>query len=220
MVKAFVSWSGGKDSCLAYYRTLRSGIEVSFLLNMVNEYGERSRSHGLSTALLEMQSQALGIPLVQRRATWAEYEVEFKKALLALKGKGVTDGIFGDIDLDEHRQWVERVCRGCSITPHLPLWGDSQENLLREFIDAGFKAVVVVTRADMLNEEWLGREVNAGLLADLATCKDVTPCGEAGEYHTFVIDGPLFSKGLMITEAEKVLRGDHWFLDIKKVDFH
>ncbi|MFC1860642.1 diphthine--ammonia ligase, partial [Chloroflexota bacterium] len=178
-----------------------------------------SHSHGLSTALLDMQSQSLGVPLLQRRAAWEEYEAEFKKALLVLREKGITEGVFGDIDLDEHRQWVERVCCECGVTPHLPLWGDSQDSLLRDFINAGFKAVVVVTRADVLNEEWLGREVNVGFLADLTSCKNVTPCGEAGEYHSLVIDGPLFTKGIMITEAEKVLRDDYWFLDIKKADF-
>jgi diphthine-ammonia ligase len=219
MVKAFVSWSGGKDCCLAYYRALRNGIEACFLLNMATEHGDRSRSHGLSTALLEMQSQSLGIPLLQGQATWAEYEAEFKKALFILREKGITDGVFGDIDLDEHRQWVERVCNQCGITPHLPLWGDSQEDLLREFIDAGFKAVVVATKAGLLGEEWLRREVDADFMADLATHGNITACGEAGEYHTFVIDGPLFAESLAITETEPVFRDEYWFLDIRKAGF-
>jgi len=215
MGKAFVSWSGGKDCCLAYYRALRNGIDVSFLLNMMNEYGDRSRSHGLSNALLEMQAQAMGLPLLQRKATWEEYEAEFTKELLALREKGVTDGVFGDIDLDEHREWVEQVCYKCDITPHLPIWGDRQESLLREFINIGFKAVIIVTRADIMGKEWLGREVDMNLITDLSVCKNITPCGEAGEYHTFVIDGPLFVKGLMIKETEKVLKDNHWYLDIK-----
>jgi len=217
MAAAFVSWSGGKDSCLAYHRALRAGIEVRLLLNMATKDGARSRSHGLSAELLNMQAQAVGVPLVQRRATWAGYEAEFEEALLAFREEGITDGVFGDIDLDEHRQWVERVCGNCGITPHLPLWGDRQEDLLREFISAGFKAVVVVTRADIMGEEWLGREVDMKLAADLVRC-GITPCGEAGEYHTFVTGGPSFTGSLKIVEAEKVLRDKHWYLDIKKCE--
>lgn len=219
MSKAFVSWSGGKDSCLAYYRALRDGMKFRFLLNMADEDGIRSRSHGLSTALLNMQAQALGVPLLQRQATWADYEAEFEKALLSFRERGILDGVFGDIDLDEHRQWVERVCRRCGITPHLPLWGDRQDDLLREFIGAGFKAVIVVTRADIMGEEWLGREVDMNLVADLSRCNNVTPCGEAGEYHTFAVGGPVFTGSLRIVEAKEVLRGNHWYLDIERCEF-
>lgn len=216
MAKAFVSWSGGKDSCLAYYRALQKGMDVCLLFNMATEDGTRSRSHGLSKEVLNMQAQAVGLPLVQSQATWTDYEAEFEKALLALRETGITDGVFGDIDLDEHRQWVEQVCHRCGIKPHLPLWGDNQDSLLREFLDAGFRAIIIVTRADMMGEGWLGRELDSAFIADLEACGNITPCGEAGEYHTLVIDGPSFNKSLMITEAEKMLRGDHWFMDIKK----
>jgi len=219
MEHAFISWSGGKDSCLAYYRAIRNGIKARYLLNMVREDGSRSRSHGLATEWLQMQAQAIGIPLVQRQTTWADYEAEFKKALLAFKDEGIATGVFGDIDLDEHRQWVERVCSECGITPRLPLWQESQDRLLREFIQVGFEAVVVATKADLLGEEWLERRITPEFLADLAEIKkDFTPCGEAGEYHTFVINGPLFEKRIRIVEAERVLRDDRWFLDIKKCE--
>jgi len=219
MEQAFISWSGGKDSCLAYYRSTHNQIKSCYLLNMATEDGCCSRSHGLSTELLQMQSQAIGIPLVQRQTSWADYESEFKKALLIFRDEGVTSGVFGDIDLDEHRQWVERVCAECGITPHLPLWGENQNSLLREFIDAGFEAVVVATRAAQLGEEWLGRKIDPEFLADLVEKKkDITPCGEAGEYHTFVIDGPLFKKGIRIIEAERIQRDEHWFFEIGRCE--
>lgn len=219
MEHAFISWSGGKDSCLAYYRAIRNGIKARYLLNMVREDGSRSRSHGLATEWLQMQAQAIGIPLVQRQTSWADYEAEFKKALLAFKDEGIATGVFGDIDLDGHRQWVERVCSECGITARLPLWQESQDRLLREFIQVGFEAVVVAIKADLLGEEWLERRITPEFLADLAEAKkDITPCGEAGEYHTFVINGPLFEKRIRIVEAERVLRDDHWFLDIKKCE--
>ena len=219
MEHAFISWSGGKDSCLAYYRAIRNGIKARYLLNMVREDGSRSRSHGLATEWLQMQAQAIGIPLVQRQTSWADYEAEFKKALLTFKDEGIAMGVFGDIDLEGHRQWVERVCSECSITPRLPLWGESQDRLLKEFIHAGFEAIVVATKADLLGEEWLGKKIDLEFLADLAGKKnDITLCGEAGEYHTFVIDGPLFEKRIRIVEVERVLRDGHWFLEIGRCE--
>jgi uncharacterized protein (TIGR00290 family) len=218
MEQAFISWSGGKDSCLACYRALQGGIKGRYLLNMATEDGHKSRSHGLSTEWLEMQAQAIGIPLFQGQTDWDGYESEFKKALLNFKSRGVTAGVFGDIDVEEHREWVERVCSECGVTAHLPLWGEHQGSLLREFIDAGFKAIVIATKADLLGEEWLGREIDLDFMTDLARQKGITPCGEAGEYHTFVIDGPLFAKKINILEAGVVSRDSHWYSDIKKCE--
>lgn len=219
MNQVFISWSGGKDSCLAGYLATINGLEVRYLANTVTEDGQRSRSHGLPAEVLQVQSQAIGIPLVQQRTSWDNYEAEFKKMLRAFRQEGIEGGIFGDIDFDEHRQWVERVCQEVDITPHLPLWGENQHKILRDFISLGFKAVVVATKADLLGEEWLGRRVDLDFirhLDELRKTKDITPCGEAGEYHTLVTDGPLFKKRLEILENRKVLKDEHWFLEIVK----
>ena len=219
MHQVFISWSGGKDSCLACYQAMAGGLKVHYLLNMITEDGRRSWTHGQSVELLQAQSQAMGIPLVQRRTTRANYETEFKGALLSLKQGGVTGGIFGDIDLDEHRQWVERICGEVALTPHLPLWGQAQEKVLSSFIASGFEAIVVVIKADLFGEEWLGRKIDPDFLSylsELRETKDVTPCGEAGEYHTFVIDGPLFNQRIEILETNAVLREGYWFLEISK----
>jgi len=184
---------------------------------MITEDGKRSRTHGLSADVIRVQSQAIGIPLVQRRATWSNYETEFKNMLRAFKQEGIAGGVFGDIDLDEHREWIERVCREVDITPHLPLWGESQDEVLKEFIDSGFEAIVVATRADRLGEEWLGRRIDLAFikhLDELKKTKDITLCGEAGEYHTFVLNGPLFKQRIEIIETKKVLKDEHWFLEI------
>jgi len=217
MHRVFTSWSGGKDSCLACYRAIASGLEVDCLLNMITEDGKRSWTHGQSAELLQTQSQAVGIPLVQRRTTMANYEAEFKNVLLGLKQDGVTGGIFGDIDFEEHRQWINKVCQEVNVTPHLPLWGESQEKILRDFIALGFEAIIVVTKADLLGEEWLGRKVDLDFLAhldELRETMDITLCGEAGEYHTFVTDGHLFNHRIEILKTNKVLRERHWFLEI------
>lgn len=219
MQDVFTSWSGGKDSCLACCRAAGDGLRVRYLVNMVTEDGQRSRSHGLSARWLQMQSQAIGIPLIQRRTTRANYEAEFRNMLLTLKQEGITGGVFGDIDFNEHRQWIDRICAEGGITPYLPLWGESQDKILRDFINLGFEAVVVATKADLLGEEWLGRKIDLDFLshlAELAKTRNITPCGEAGEYHTLVIDGPLFGKRIDLLETRKVLRDEHWFLEIVK----
>jgi len=221
MNQVFTSWSGGKDSCFACYRAVASGLRVGYLANMITEDARRSWTHGQSAELLQVQAQAVGIPLVQRRTTMADYEAEFKNMVLALKREGVVGGVFGDIDLEEHRQWIERVCHEVDITPHLPLWGQSQSKIMRDFIDLGFEAVVVAAKADLFGEEWLGRKVDLDFikhLGELRETKGITLCGEAGEYHTFVTDGPLFSQRIEILEANKVLREGHRFLEIVKCD--
>ena len=218
MHQVFTSWSGGKDSCLACYRAAVSGLKVRYLANMITEDGKRSWTHGQSAELLQVQSQAIGIPLVQRRTTMKNYEAEFKDTLLTLKQEGIRGGVFGDIDLDEHRQWVERVCHEVDIIPYLPLWGQAQEKILRDFIESGFEAIMVVAKADLFGEEWLGREVDLDFLSQLKQKFDTQLCGEAGEYHTFVTDGPLFNHRIEILETNKVLREGYWFLEILNYD--
>jgi diphthine-ammonia ligase len=220
MKKVFASWSGGKDGCLALYRAKsREGMDVRYLANMVTEDGRRSRSHGISAAVIKKQAGALGIPIVQHPTTSDTYRDVFVKMLKDFKQEGIEGGVFGDIDFNAHREWIEKVCAEAGITPHLPLWLESQKKLVKEFIDAGFQAVVVAVKADILGEEVLGQTVDRKFLAYLAGLdKGITPCGEAGEYHTLVIDGPLFQKRLEITESEKVTRGDHHFLEILKIE--
>jgi uncharacterized protein (TIGR00290 family) len=217
--KVFASWSGGKDCCLACYRAINQGLQVCYLANMMAEDGQRSRTHGLSAHVLQLQAQAIGIPLVQRPTTWGGFEAAFKENIRALRQEGIEGGVFGDIDLNEHREWVERVCQEAGITAHLPLWGERQEDLLRDFVNSGFEAVVVATRADLLGEEWLGRRIDQDFIEQIraqAGMKDITPSGEAGEYHTLVIDGPLFQKRLEIRENGKTLREKHWLLKISE----
>ncbi len=217
MTRVFVSWSGGKDGCLAGYRALARGMEVACLANMVSADGLRSRSHGIAAGIIAAQAQALGIPIVQQRTADDTYEAEFHKMLLAMKEGGVTGGVFGDIDFEPHREWVTRVCREAGLDCYLPLWEDDQTRLVEEFIGAGFVSVVVAARGEFFGPEVLGRKVDGAFLADLkelGETKDVTPCGEAGEYHTLVVDGPIFKKRLEITESRNIERDGIHFLEI------
>jgi len=212
-MKTFVSWSGGKESNFALYQAAKEGFRISHLLNMVTEEGERSRSHGLSSKLIRLQSEALNIPLLQQRCGWTTYEREFKKAVLKLKKKGIEAGVFGDIDFQEHRDWVERVCREVGIKAELPLWGKNRKELLEEFILAGFEAIIVAVKAEVLGKDWLGKKIDKNLVRELEK-KKIDLCGESGEYHTFVINGPIFKRRIKILKSNKVFKDGRWFLDI------
>jgi len=219
MEKAFVSWSGGKDCCQAAYLALQKGYQIDYLVNMVTLDGQLSCSHGLAASWIKLQAQALGLPLIQKPTTGDNYEAVFIDTLAGLKKEGVTAGVFGDIDFLPHLDWIEKICRKAGIVPFVPLWGDDQNKIINNFIELGFVSVVVATRADLLGQEWLGRRIDAGFLRDIAALKKgITACGEAGEFHSLVIDGPLFKKRLEIRETQKAQRKDHWYLEILKCD--
>ncbi|MCK4273422.1 MAG: diphthine--ammonia ligase [Dehalococcoidales bacterium] len=221
MSRVFASWSGGKDCCLACYRATASGLDIRYLANTVTGDGERSCSHGVSAAVIRRQAEALGIPIMQQRTAGDNYEAQFITMLKVFKKEGIEGGVFGDIDFNPHREWIERVCAEAGMTPHLPLWGDDQKKLMEEFIDAGFVAVVIAVKAELFGEEVLGQKIDRDFInqiVKLSKTRDITPCGEAGEYHTLVIDGPLFKKRLEITESRKVEREGIRFLDILNIE--
>ena len=201
---------------MACYKAISSGFAVSHLLNIISEDARRSRSHGLDSALIAAQSEAIDIPVIQRRTTWDTYEREFKTAICGLKQLGVEGAVFGDIHVKGHKDWVDRICKELDIKPIEPLWGRDTEDIFTEFIDKGFKAIVVRIKADLLGEEWLGREIDRSFMSDLLKLGKVDLCGELGEYHTFVTDGPLFKRRIKIVESAKTLKNGYWSLDISK----
>jgi len=213
-MKVFSSWSGGKESCLACYKALSTGFDVSYLLNFISEDGTRSRAHGISSDLIALQAKAIGIPIIQVKSSWGGYEEKFKEAVEELKENGVKGGIFGDIDLPEHREWVDRVCSEVEVASIEPLWGNDPREILKEFVNAGFKAIVIKVKADWFGKEWVGRELNEQFINDLP--EEIHPCGEHGEYHTFVVDGPLFQRRIDITKSDKKLKDGSWLLDISE----
>ena len=212
-MKAFVSWSSGKESCLSLFR-MQKELDVKYLFNMIDEDGKHSRSHRLDKKLIQLQAEALGIPLIQQSSTWQSYEDVFKQTVTTLKDKGIAAGIFGDIDLQQHKDWVENVCAHVGIKSILPLWQEEREKLVREFIDAGFKAVVVVVNKKYLGKEWLGRIIDESFISDLKSLPEVDVAGEKGEYHTFVFDGPNFKNPAAFSEGEKVYNNGYWFFDL------
>ncbi len=209
-MKVFSSWSGGKECALATYKAISQGHEVLYLLNFVSEDGERSRSHGTKASVLALQAEAIGIPLIQVQTSWEDYEENFKKAVRELQDKGIEGGVFGDMDLEEHREWVERVCSEMGIKAILPLWGIKAEDLIEEFLRLKFKAIIVATR---LEKNLLGKVLDKALVRQISKLGS-HPCGENGEYHTFVTDGPIFRKALKVTRGERKKRDNVWFWEI------
>ncbi len=191
--KAFSSWSGGKDSCLALHEAQKAGYDVLFLLNMLTADGTYSRSHGLRPPMLEAQARAMGKRIRFGRADWADYEAVFSKQIALLKAQGVDMGVFGDIDLQEHRDWVTRVCEEAGLSAVLPLWEKGREALLEAFFAVGFRARIVCVKEAVMEREWLGKELNPEA-ADSFREMGIDICGEEGEYHSFVYDGPIFTE--------------------------
>jgi len=211
----FCSWSGGKDSALALHKAARAGAEPRLLISMLTEGGERSRSHGLRRELLAAQAEAMGLPIRFGSATWAGYEAEFRR--LAGEGAaaiGARTGVFGDIDLAEHREWVERVCGEAGLRAELPLWQQDRAAVVEELIEAGFEALVVAVRDDALPPRTLGRQLDRDLLAEVVAA-GCDPAGEGGEFHTLVVDGPLFRRRLAVRLGERSLRDGVWFIDAR-----
>jgi len=212
--RAFCSWSGGKDSAMALHEAVRAGAEPELLLTMMVADGGRSRSHGLSRELLGAQAAALGLPIRFGGASWEGYEAEFGRLLVTeAASPGIATGVFGDIDLQEHRDWVERVCAAAGVDACLPLWQRDRRAFMAEVIEAGFEAVVVAVRDGVLPVELLGRTIDAELVAAIER-EGADAAGENGEYHSLVVAGPLFERRLEIELGERLLRDGVWFLDV------
>lgn len=198
---ALCSSSGGKDSMLALWYAHREGIRVHTMLTMFEESGERSRSHAIPRELMEQQANALGMTFVARSASWASYEHVFTDALRELYAAGHRLAVFGDIDLEPHREWEERVCAAAGLRAYLPLWQRDRRALAEEALAAGFRAIVVCTDSRYLGVEFCGREFDRQFLSDLPP--NVDACGENGEFHTFVFDGPLFRQPVKVRVTGK-----------------
>ena len=209
----FCSWSGGKDSCLALYRSIQSGGKPKGLLTMMVENGKRSRSHGLPHAVIQSQAEVLGIQSIVRSTSWDDYEQALVSVLHEFKEQDIECGVFGDIDLRPHREWVEKVCSSVGIQAYEPLWQTARRNLLDEFLQLGFSATIVAVKQDTLNDSFLGRTLNRHVIADLENA-GVDVSGEEGEYHTVVTDGPIFSNTVDIQSRGQTVRDGYCFIDV------
>ncbi len=212
--KCLVSWSGGKDSCLAMLKAMRQGYQPVGLLNMMNENGEVSRSHAIPKAVLEAQARAVGLPVFTQPATWGEYEKHYVALLQELKDRyGFGHVVFGDIDLEPHREWEEKVTSAVGTEAVLPLWQKGRKDLVLEMIDEGFEAVIVSCNTQM-GEDFLGRTIDRDLIDELEAM-GVDACGENGEFHTLVVNAPMFKEAVPVQFGKKLVHEHYCFIEMR-----
>jgi uncharacterized protein (TIGR00290 family) len=212
--KVIVAWSGGKDSALALYEILKTNrYEVLKLLTTVTQDYDRISIHGIRRVLLEQQARSLGFPLektlISKGVSDAEYESILLKSLNGHRTNGVFSVVFGDIFLEDVRKYREQMLMKIGMKGIFPLWKRNTLELARAFIDFGFKAIITCVDSKSLGKDFVGREFDSQFLADLPF--DVDPCGENGEFHSFVYDGPIFSERVSFTKGEIVLRENRFY---------
>jgi uncharacterized protein (TIGR00290 family) len=212
VIRAAISWSGGKDS-LAALSASRGDFDVVAALTMYDETGERSRSHGLRPELIAAQASSLGLRAVSARCTWSTYDETFTSALRTLARDGITHVVFGDLVYPEHRAWAEARCGEAGLTAVEPLFGRPTDALFDAFIASGATALMVTIREPWLDETWLGRPLSADMKAVFAE-RGIDPCGERGEYHTAVVGGPGFAQPIRVTAGERVRHGECVAIDL------
>lgn len=209
-----MSWSGGKDSCVALAELLKDErYEVRALLTTVTRDHDQISMHGVSRTLLQQQAAALGLDLqevfIPKAAANADYESALEAALVQAGAEGTATVAFGDLYLQDIRAYREAFLRRIGVSALFPVWGRDTDRFIRDFVEAGYKAVVACVDGAQLSPEFAGRMIDAQFIADLPA--GIDPCGENGEFHTFVFDGPIFSRSVGFTLGKPEQRGAFWF---------
>lgn len=206
-----ISWTGGKDGCYACYKAMAEGYRVTHLLNFRNR--KKTGSHEINPEIIQAQSKATGIPLIQR--DFISYEEEFKEVVSDLREQGakIDGAVFGHIET--HKELVDRMCHDLDINLILPLWKQDSKKIVTEIVDSGFEAIIVSIKDGVMGREWLGRRIDETFVHDLSRYDaSIDLAGENGEFHTLVIDGPIFQKKIQIARGEPFLREGYWFFNI------
>lgn len=205
------SWSGGKDSCYAMMQATQQGLIPKVLLNMMNENGKVSRSHGLPLSILNQQAQKMGLPLEGIPATWGDYEAKFIAVLKMLKAKyDLEAAVFGDIDLQPHKDWEDKVCAAASLKAILPLWQQDRIVLVHQMLENGIVTMIVSCNT-IMGESYLGKILTKELALELKE-KGIDPCGENGEFHTLVLNCSLFSERITLPKFSIKTYNDYCFV--------
>ncbi|KYG81440.1 uncharacterized protein (TIGR00290 family) [Roseivirga ehrenbergii] len=228
MQKAIFNWSGGKDSALALHYVLQGNeFEVTTLMTSVNAELERISMHGVHKNLLKRQVEAIGLPLsilsIPGEVTMPEYDRLMSEKMEDFKAQGITHSIFGDIFLEDLKEYREKRLAEVGLKGHFPLWKRNTADLVREFIDLGFKTMLVSVDGSKLDKSFAGQIIDHDLLKELPS--NVDPCGENGEFHSFVFDGPIFKhpvafeKGAVVPKeytlsAQTNEKITYWFQDL------
>ncbi len=209
-----ISFSCGKDSNLAYYRMVKAGYEPRALVVMYNAGEGRSWFHGVTDTMLDEAAHSLGLPLYKVPSIGNDYHTTLEEALKqAREDTGAAYCVFGDIDIEDHRVWGTERAENAGLIPLFPLWQQDREALVHAFVDAGFKAVIKIVDTTQLSEEFLGCEITKELAARIKAA-GADPCGENGEYHTMVYDGPIYGHPIPVLKGKRFMMGHHAILDL------
>lgn len=205
--KAIFNWSSGKDSSLALYKILEENkYEVTSLLTSINKQFQRISMHGVRVSLLEKQAESLGLPLIKMELpaepSMEEYREIMRQTMNEIKSTGVTHSVFGDIFLEDLRKYREDQLKTVGMKGVFPLWKDNTSDLIREFLDSGFKTIVTCVNETYLDKSFAGRVIDQDFIKDLP--ENVDPCGENGEFHTFTFNGPIFKSPVKFEVGEMV----------------
>ena len=212
-----VSWSGGKDSCLALYEIQRAQTHrVAALLTTLTRDYDRISMHGVRRVLLERQAASLGLPLhkvfISKDATNEEYEMKMAEAFSLYREQGIDSIVFGDLFLADIRAYREQFLAQHNMRGLFPVWQRDTTKFLKEFVETGFRGVVTCVDSKVLDQTYAGRLIDEAFLSSLPS--HVDPCGENGEFHSFVFDGPIFTEAVKFSIGETVLRSSFWFCDL------
>lgn len=208
-LQTYMNWSGGKDSALCLHKALQSGqYRIPGLLTSVNSVHDRVSMHGVRRSLLQLQAAALNLPLttieLPEQPGMDEYEAAMLQAVNGFKSRGCTHALFGDIFLEDLRLYREKQLAAAGIECVFPLWQQPTAALVKEFIALGFKSVIVCVNEQYLDQSFCGRVIDEAFLNDLPD--GVDPCGENGEFHSFVFEAPIYTHPIAITRGETVYR--------------
>ncbi len=212
--RSIVSFSGGKDSSLALYHALQSGTVIGLIV-MLEEQGQRSRSHAMPLDIIQAQADAIGLPVFMTSSSWADYEDKFIDLIKQAKQKGAEVLVTGDLDMPQHGCWHDRVTQQVGLKLGMPLWLRPHREVVEEFINLGFRSVVVTVNLKLgMKVEDLGKILTLEYIQELES-RDIDPCGEGGEFHTTVIDGPIFNKAIPIRQCNIVYHEEYAFLPLE-----
>jgi uncharacterized protein (TIGR00290 family) len=215
--KILLSWSSGKDSAWALHMLRQQGqYEITGLMTTFNAAFDRVAMHSTRRALVELQAESAGLPLIAAPIPWpcsnADYESAMKHVCDQALAQGIGAIAFGDLFLADVRAYRERQLKDTGLEPLFPVWGIPTSTLAQEMISAGLRARLVCVDPKQLPSSFIGRDFDQLLLRDLPSGAD--PCGENGEFHSFVYAGPMFNREIAIVTGEKVERDGFWFCDV------
>ncbi|MEL4443743.1 diphthine--ammonia ligase [Acinetobacter baumannii] len=211
---SIVSFSGGKDSSLALYHAMQTGNVIGLIV-MLEEQGQRSRSHAMPLDIIRAQAQAIGLPVFMASSSWNDYENKFINLLNEAKQKGAEVLVTGDLDMPEHGCWHDRVTQTVGLELGMPLWLRPHREVVEEFIQLGFQSVVVTVNLKLgMKVEDLGQVLSLEYIQELEN-RGIDTCGEGGEFHTTVIDGPIFNKAIPVRKLDIVYHEEYAFLPLE-----